>query len=70
MGSEYWQGLVDWMKKTMLDKNGYISPEDLDVFSVVDDPAEVAKIILDFEKTNGRSGLKQPHGIKRPIYHH
>ena len=70
MGSEYWQGLVDWIKDTMLRKNSYISGEDLDVFSVVDDPAEVAKIILDFEKTNGRRGLKQPHGIKRPIYHH
>ena len=70
MGSEFWGGLIDWMKGKMLDKNGYISPEDLDVFSVVDDPAQVAKILVDFQKSNGRSGLSQPHGIKRPIYHH
>ena len=70
MGSEFWGGLIDWMRGKMLDKNGYISPEDLDVFSVVDDPAQVAKILVDFQKSNGRSGLSQPHGIKRPIYHH
>ncbi len=67
MGSEFWGGLVDWMKGQMLNKHGYISPEDLGVFSVVDEPAKVAEIILEFHKTNGRMGLKQPHGIKRPI---
>jgi len=67
MGSEFWGGLVDWMKGQMLNKHGYISPEDMDVFSVVDEPAKVAEIILKFHKTNGRMGLKQPHGIKRPV---
>ena len=67
MGSEFWGGLVDWMKDRMLDKNDYISPEDMDVFSVVDEPAKVAEIILDFHKSNGLMGLKQPLGIKRPI---
>ncbi len=67
MGSEFWGGLVDWMKDRMLDKNDYISPEDLDVFSVVDEPAKVAEVILEFHKSNGRMGLKQPLGIKRPI---
>jgi uncharacterized protein (TIGR00730 family) len=68
MGSKYWQGLIDWMKDIMLKKHGYISPEDLAVFSVIDDPAEVTKIIVDFYKSNGRSGLTQPHGIKRPTH--
>jgi len=67
MGSEYWSGLIDWMRQQMLNKHGYISPEDMEVFSVVDEPAKVAQIILEFHKTNGRIGLKQPHGIKRPI---
>ena len=67
MGSEYWSGLVDWMRQQMLNKHDFISPEDMDVFSVVDEPAKVAQIILEFHKTNGRIGLKQPHGIKRPI---
>jgi len=67
MGSEYWSGLIEWMSQQMLNKHGYISPEDMDVFTVVDEPAKVAQIILEFHKTNGRIGLKQPHGIKRPI---
>ena len=65
MGSEFWAGLIEWLEKTMLDKYGYISPEDMEVFSVVDDPAEAAKIIVDFHKSNGRSGIAEPQGLKK-----
>ena len=70
MGSEFWQGLIDWIKSTMLEKHEYVSPEDMDVFSIVDKPADVAKIISDFHKSNGKSGFEQPHGIKKPVYSH
>ena len=66
MGHEFWDGLIDWIKDTLLDKNGYISPEDMDVFSVVDTPEEAVKIITDFHSKNGRGGLNQPWGLKRP----
>ncbi len=49
MGSEYWSSLVEWIKEHQL-KAGYISPEDLDLFSITDDPKEAAKIIFDFHK--------------------
>jgi predicted Rossmann-fold nucleotide-binding protein len=40
VGSSYWNGLVDWIKNTLLaEKN--ISPEDLDFFVVVDTVDEV-----------------------------
>ena len=39
--SGYWSGLVGWMRNRML-VEGMISPEDLDLFVVVDDPEEVA----------------------------
>lgn len=65
MGSEFWRGLMDWIKNVMLDKYAYISPEDLEVFSICDDPKEAAKIITDFHRSNGRSGLQQPPGIKK-----
>jgi uncharacterized protein (TIGR00730 family) len=42
MGSEYWEGLIDWLKGTMLGK-GYITAEDLESFTVVDDPEELVK---------------------------
>ena len=44
MGSEYWQGLLDWMKKNMLEENK-ILPADLELIQVVDEPQEVVKII-------------------------
>lgn len=39
MGSEYWQGLFDWLRKTML-AEGKITPADLDLIEVIDDPEE------------------------------
>jgi len=68
MGSEFWQGLLDWIDNTMLNSFGYIASEDRKVYSVVDEPALAAKIIYDFHKANGRSGFSQPNGIKKQIY--
>ncbi|PKN39160.1 MAG: TIGR00730 family Rossman fold protein [Deltaproteobacteria bacterium HGW-Deltaproteobacteria-2] len=44
MGGEYWQGLIDWLKNTMI-KNGKILAADLDLIQVVDEPEEVVKLI-------------------------
>jgi hypothetical protein len=44
MGSEFWKGLFDWLRKTML-RDNKISPEDLDLFQIIDDPEEVVKHI-------------------------
>ncbi len=44
MGSEYWKGLIDWLKKTALhDKK--ISPSDMELFQIIDDPEEAVKHI-------------------------
>ncbi|MDA8124164.1 MAG: TIGR00730 family Rossman fold protein [Deltaproteobacteria bacterium] len=44
VGSEYWKGLVDWLKKTMLcDKK--ISPADMELFQIIDDPEEAVRHI-------------------------
>ncbi|TAK68708.1 MAG: TIGR00730 family Rossman fold protein [Actinomycetota bacterium] len=45
VGSDYWRGLVDWLSGTMA-AAGKIRPGELDLFSVTDDPAEVARIIV------------------------
>ena len=47
MGTDYWSGLIDWLKNTMLEY-GNISPKDLDLFRVTDDPAEAAELIAHF----------------------
>ncbi len=44
VGSDYWNPLLDWIKKNLL-KNGYISEEDLDLFSIMDDPDEIVRFI-------------------------
>jgi len=45
--SEYWKGMLDWLKATVL-KNGNISKEDLSIFTIVDDPKEVVAVIKKF----------------------
>jgi uncharacterized protein (TIGR00730 family) len=44
MGSEYWKGLVDWLKKTML-RDDKISPDDLELIKIIDDPHEAVRHI-------------------------
>jgi len=42
--SSYWTGLIDWIKDKLLG-SGHISPEDLDIMQIVDEPEEVVRII-------------------------
>jgi len=64
-GSEYWQGLIDWMRQTMLHEHHYIQPKDLQVFTVVDEPEVATKIIVDFRDAQGKGGLQLPPGIRK-----
>ncbi|MBD0401709.1 TIGR00730 family Rossman fold protein [Flammeovirga sp. EKP202] len=48
VGVDYWQGLMDWIKSTLLEKEKNVSPEDLDLIQLVDTPQEAVKIIEDF----------------------
>jgi len=59
MGSDYWKGLLDWIKDKML-KEECILPQDLKVFSLVDEPQEAAKIIVRFRESAMPSGLQLP----------
>jgi hypothetical protein len=47
MGSEYWKGLLDWMGSVMI-REGKISPEDLELMQIIDDPDEAVKHIHKF----------------------
>ena len=44
VGREYWQGMIDWLRKTVLE-HGTINSEDIDLLHVVDEPEEVCAII-------------------------
>lgn len=40
VGSDYWTGLLDWIKSRLLAEQK-ISPENLDLFQIMDDPEEI-----------------------------
>ncbi|TXC77038.1 LOG family protein [Luteibaculum oceani] len=48
VGKDYWKGLIDWIKDTMLAKESNISREDLDLFQLVDTAEEAVQRIDDF----------------------
>ncbi len=48
-GSKFWGGLIDWMKHQLVPH--YISADDIDIFRLVDSPAEAVKLV--------RQGIKK-----------
>ena len=44
VGSNYWKGLLDWMKETMIEGRK-ISPSDFEILQLIDDPEEIVKTI-------------------------
>ncbi len=46
-GSEYWNGLVEWIRNSVLE-NHYISPEDFELFKVMDDLDEIVNEVKSF----------------------
>jgi len=50
-GSQYWSGLYEWVKTTMLTR-GNINPEDLDFLQLTDSPEEAVRILVEaYERT-------------------
>jgi uncharacterized protein (TIGR00730 family) len=52
MGSAYWAGLFEWMKETMLDAEGNISPGDLEMIKIFDTADEVVNYLSEFYTHN------------------
>jgi uncharacterized protein (TIGR00730 family) len=44
VGSDYWKGLVDWIREKLL-QNHMISPEDMDILQVIDEPEEIVRAV-------------------------
>ncbi|KQV67962.1 DNA-binding protein [Nocardioides sp. Root122] len=45
LGTSYWQGLIDWMRDTVL-AEGKINPQDLDMLVVTDDVEEAVALMV------------------------
>jgi uncharacterized protein (TIGR00730 family) len=52
VGSAYWSGLFKWMKETMQDSEGNISPGDLDMIKIFDTADEVVAYMSEFYTHN------------------
>ncbi len=63
-GSDYWKGLIDWLKKTLV-AQGTIKREDLALFSMVDSPKDVRFLVKEHFRVFG--GVK-PKPKPKPKY--
>ncbi len=52
VGKSYWEGLIEWLKKAMLEYEQNISPDDLNLFILVDTGDEAVQYIDDFYKSH------------------
>jgi len=68
VGCDYWSGLVDWIKHTVL-AEGKISPHDLDMFRVTDDLPEAVAIMVEAQRarrTSAPGGGEKHQDTERP----
>ena len=52
VGSKFWRGFVDWVKTTLVGE-GMISPEDVDLMHIIDEPAQVVDAIFSHYEKRG-----------------
>jgi uncharacterized protein (TIGR00730 family) len=52
MGRKFWSGLLEWIEDVLL-ANKMISKSDPALYTLTDDPDEVVRIILDYQRTVG-----------------
>ncbi len=50
VGTDFWDGMIDWIKQALLEKNNNISESDLDLFQTADTKEEVIEILEEFHK--------------------
>ena len=50
VGTEFWSGLLDWIKNVLIDKQKNANPEDLNLIKVVDSAGEVVEALDNFYK--------------------
>jgi len=61
MGKSFWAGLIDWLDKVMCHQEHNISPDDLQIFTLTDDPAEAVSVI----RESGETHWTEPVGLVR-----
>ncbi len=69
VGRDYWQGLVDWLRHTMLSE-GKISEEDLDLLYITDSIEEATQVIVECARTESWRSQKEESAreVTRQVY--
>jgi uncharacterized protein (TIGR00730 family) len=57
VGTDYWAGLLDWIRERLL-AEGKVSPSDLDLLYVTDDPLEVRDRLMSAAHRQARSSVR------------
>jgi predicted Rossmann-fold nucleotide-binding protein len=53
--SDYWEELLDWMRREMLE-DSLISPEDVELLHLTDDPKEAVELVVSRYRTRVAEG--------------
>ncbi|MCM2307897.1 MAG: TIGR00730 family Rossman fold protein [Sulfuritalea sp.] len=62
VGSEFWRGMLVWFRERLV-AEGMISPEDMDLIQVLDEPEAVVAAIFDHYETRGFGPLPEEHEL-------
>jgi uncharacterized protein (TIGR00730 family) len=62
VGSHFWGGLVDWFRARLVEE-GMISPEDMDLISIIDTADEVVAAIFKHYESRGFDRLPAEHEL-------
>jgi uncharacterized protein (TIGR00730 family) len=63
VGSKFWSGLVEWFKTSLLDEK-MISPEDMHLIQVIDEPEKIVNAIFKHYETRGFEPSKEEREIQ------
>ncbi|MCC7145695.1 MAG: TIGR00730 family Rossman fold protein [Phycisphaeraceae bacterium] len=60
IGHDFWDGLLAWMRQTMLERFANVSPEDMAFFRVTDDISEAIRMLTHFSENHTWHHPEQP----------
>lgn len=66
IGTEFWAPLINWVRTTMLGEFNYISPADMDLFTVTDDLDEAVRVLVASRSTAEAATVAQVAAETRP----
>jgi hypothetical protein len=52
VGSKFWGGMVEWIKTSLLEEK-MISPEDMHLIQIIDEPEKIVNAIFEHYETRG-----------------